>query len=120
MTAMCPYARGSATRVLQKRELHMPCSPASVSLLYPCDLTDAEWVHLAPLLPASARRGRPRSWALRLLVNAIFYVLRTGCAWRYLPREYPPGKPVIRKIYGYAAHPCSRYVRSSRHDAVGG
>jgi putative transposase len=68
----------------------MPCSPASVSLLYPCDLTDAEWVHLAPLLPASARRGRPRRWPLRLLVNALFYVLRTGCAWRYLPREYPP------------------------------
>jgi putative transposase len=33
-------------------------------------------------------------WALRLLVNAIFYALRTGCAWRYLPREYPPWQPV--------------------------
>src|SRR5262252_6937985 len=68
----------------------MPCSPVSVSVLYPCDLTDAEWGHLAPLLPAPARRGRPRSWPLRLLVNALFYVLRTGCAWRYLPRAYPP------------------------------
>jgi putative transposase len=61
-----------------------------MSLLYPCDLTDAEWTHLAPLLPAPAQRGRPRAWPLRLLVNALFYVLRTGCAWRYLPREYPP------------------------------
>ena len=68
----------------------MPCSPANASVLYPCDLTDAEWAHLAPLLPGPAQRGRPRHWALRLLVNAIFYVLRTGCAWRYLPREYPP------------------------------
>lgn len=68
----------------------MPCSPVSVAILYPCDLTDAEWAQLAPLLPVSARRGRPRSWPLRLLVNALFYVLRTGCAWRSLPREYPP------------------------------
>ena len=68
----------------------MPCSPACTSVLSPCDLTDAEWSQLAPLLPAPARRGRPRSWPLRLLVNALFYVLRTGCAWRYLPREYPP------------------------------
>ena len=68
----------------------MACSPVPASFLYPCDLTDGEWAQLAPLLPVPAQRGRPRRWALRLLVNAIFYVLRTGCAWRYLPREYPP------------------------------
>jgi transposase len=67
----------------------MPCSPVYAGSLYPCDLTDIEWAVLAPLLPAPARRGRPRAWPLRLLVNALFYVLRTGCAWRYLPREYP-------------------------------
>jgi putative transposase len=72
----------------------MPCSPVLASFLYPCDLTDAEWASLAPLLPEPARRGRPRRWALRLLVNAIFYLLRTGCAWRYLPREYPPWQTV--------------------------
>jgi putative transposase len=65
-------------------------APVPASFLYPCDLTDAEWVPLAPLGPDPARRGRPRRWALRLLVNAIFYVLRTGCPWRYLPREYSP------------------------------
>jgi putative transposase len=68
----------------------MPSPPAQPSCLYPCDLTDAEWASLAPLVPGPARHGRPRRWAWRLLVNAIFYVLRTGCAWRYLPREYPP------------------------------
>jgi putative transposase len=72
----------------------MPCSPMQASFLYPCDVTDAEWAHLLPLLPGPARRGRPYRWALRLLVNAIFYVLRTGCAWRYLPREYPPWQTV--------------------------
>src|SRR5262249_8980493 len=68
----------------------MPCSPVYAGSLYPCDLTEAEWAPLPALLPAPARRGRPRAWPLRLLVNALFYVLRTGCAWRYLPREYPP------------------------------
>jgi transposase len=65
-------------------------SPVYVPFLYPGDVTAVEWAHLAPLLPGPARRGRPRRWALRLLVNAIFYLLRTGCAWRALPREYPP------------------------------
>src|SRR5215510_3407625 len=78
----------------------MPCSPVPASFLYPCDLTDVEWAHLAPLLPEPARRGRPRRWALRLLLNAIFYVLRTGCAWRYLPREYPPWATVYTTFRG--------------------
>lgn len=68
----------------------MPCSPVYAGSLYPCDLTEAAWAQLEPLLPGPARRGRPRAWPLRLLVHALFYVLRTGCAWRYLPREYPP------------------------------
>jgi putative transposase len=72
----------------------MPCAPVHASFLYPCDLTDVEWAHLSSLLPGPARHGRPRRWAPRLLVNASFYVLRTGCAWRYLPREYPPWQTV--------------------------
>jgi hypothetical protein len=78
---------------LQRRDHLMLCSPASDPLLSPCELTDAEWTQLAPWFPGPARRGRPRSWPLRLLVNAVFYVLRTGCAWRALPREYPPWQP---------------------------
>jgi putative transposase len=72
----------------------MLCSPVHVPFLYPCDLTDVEWAHLSPLVPGPARRGRPRRWALRLLTNALFYLLRTGCAWRYLPHEYPPWQTV--------------------------
>jgi len=82
----------------------MPCSPASVSILYPCDLTAAEWTQLAPLLPAPARRGRPRRWSLRWLVNALFYVLRTGCAWRYLPREYPPWQTTYTTFRQWRLH----------------
>jgi putative transposase len=60
------------------------------SLAYSTDLTDAEWTLLTPLLPQPAgSRGRPRRHSLRTIVNAIFYVLRTGCAWRLLPRDWP-------------------------------
>jgi len=57
--------------------------------LYPCELSDAQAAVLHPLLPKPARRGRkPTAW--RRVLNAIFYVLRCGCAWRYLPKHYPP------------------------------
>jgi putative transposase len=82
----------------------MPCSPVPASCLYPCDLTDAEWASLAPLLPEPARHGRPRRWALRLLVNAIFYVPRTGCAWRDLPREDPPWQTVYTTFRRWRLH----------------
>jgi transposase len=54
-------------------------------LRYPSDLTDAEWQILAPLLPPPAETGRHRSWPMRELMNAIFFVLRGGCIWRMLP-----------------------------------
>lgn len=63
------------------------------SQLYPCDLLDAQADVLQPLLPKPARRGRkPTPW--RRVLNAIFYVLRTGCTWRYLPKQYPPWSTV--------------------------
>ena len=62
---------------------------------YPSDLSDAEWALLAPLLPSPAARGRPRKWPQRLIADAVFYLLRTGCAWRMLPREYLPWPTVF-------------------------
>jgi putative transposase len=56
--------------------------------VYPSDLNDAEWALLAPLIPTSKPNGRPRSSDMRRITNGVFYILRTGCAWRYLPREY--------------------------------
>ena len=68
---------------------------------YPSDLTDVQWQVIAPHLPAvvAKRRGRPRVWPLRWIVEAILYVDRTGCAWRYLPADFPPW----RTVYGYFA-----------------
>jgi putative transposase len=57
---------------------------------YPTDLTDAQWALLEPLLPAAKPGGRPRSADLREVVDAILYLLRTGCAWRMLPHDFPP------------------------------
>jgi putative transposase len=62
--------------------------------LYPSDLTDAEWEALQPYLPVIPRRGRPRTHSLRSILNAVFYLLRTGCPWRYLPRTFPPWSTV--------------------------
>ena len=61
---------------------------------YPSDLSDAEWAILGPLLPPVRPGGRPRAHPLREIVDAIRYVLRTGCQWRALPHEYPPWQTV--------------------------
>ena len=59
---------------------------------YDTDLNDAAWAWIAPYLPAARPGGRPRTTDLRAVLNAIFYLLRTGCQWRLLPRSVPaPG-----------------------------
>lgn len=63
---------------------------------YATSLTDAEWAVVAPFLPSPAQTGRPRRWPLRAIVDAILYGLRTGGAWRHLPREFPPWSMVHR------------------------
>jgi transposase len=61
---------------------------------YPSDLSDEEWIILAPLLSSTETRGRPPKWPLRHVADAVFYLLRSGCSWRMLPREYPPWQTV--------------------------
>jgi putative transposase len=62
--------------------------------LYSTDLSDAEWVCLEGLLPSPENEGRPRVHGLREILNAIFYVVKSGCAWRLLPHDFPPWKTV--------------------------
>src|SRR4051794_19922340 len=57
--------------------------------LYSTDLSDSAWKLIARLLPTARIGGRPRTTDLRAVLNAIFYLLRTGCQWRLLPREFP-------------------------------
>ena len=62
---------------------------------YATDLTDAEFALVAPHLPAPSRLGRPREVDLREVLDAILYLLRTGCPWRFLPKEFPPKSTVF-------------------------
>jgi putative transposase len=57
---------------------------------YPTDLTDAQWELIRPLLPKAKPGGRPRSVALREVLNGIFYIVRGGVPWRMLPHDLPP------------------------------
>src|SRR5258708_32083833 len=66
-----------------------------MNMCYPSDLTAGEWDALQPYLPAVPRHGRPRTHPLRTILNAVFYLLRTGCPWRYSPRTFPPAHPQI-------------------------
>jgi len=62
---------------------------------YPSDVTDEQWALIEPHIPVYPG-GRPRTTDLREVVDAIFYVLRTGCQWRYLPKDFPPKSTVWR------------------------
>ena len=57
---------------------------------YTSDLTDAQWERIAPLIPPAKPGGRPRTVAIRAILNAIFYRTKTGCQWRNLPHDLPP------------------------------
>jgi putative transposase len=63
-------------------------------LPYDTDLTDSEWAIIEPLLPPAKSGGRHRKTDLREVVNAIRYFLRSGCAWRLLPHDFPPWSTV--------------------------
>jgi transposase len=85
---------------------------------YPSDLTDEEWTQIKSLVPApksgQGRRGRPLKLDRRSLVNAIFYVDRTGCAWRYLPKNFGPWQTV----YGYFRQWSQDWTWTFIHDTV--
>ena len=59
-------------------------------LRYPSDLTDAEWAHVAPVIPPARRGGNRRHVDEREVVNGLMYILSTGCQWRAIPKDLPP------------------------------
>src|SRR6266566_2080392 len=60
---------------------------------YPSDLTDEQWALVEPFIPVFPG-GRPRATSMRDVLNAVFYLLKTGCQWRYLPKDFPPKSTV--------------------------
>ncbi|MGI4764103.1 MAG: transposase [Janthinobacterium lividum] len=65
----------------------------------PSNLTDPEWIVLQPLIPDAMPGGRPRKTDMRLAMNAILYLLRTGCPWHYLPRDGFPPRSTVYNIF---------------------
>ena len=61
--------------------------------LYETSLTEAQWAYLKPMLTKPSKRGRPPT-DRRCILNAILYVVKCGCPWRYLPTDFPPWKTV--------------------------
>src|ERR671913_1076640 len=61
---------------------------------YPTDLADTEWEYIEALLPVPENEGRPRLHSLREILDAIFYLLKSGCPWRLLPHDFPPWQTV--------------------------
>ena len=80
-------------------------APAATTRAYPSSLSNAEWAVLQPLVrrPATPQGGRPPKHPLRAIVDAIRYLVRTGCAWRLLPRDFPPPGAVYWWVAKWAA-----------------
>jgi len=79
---------------------------------YPSDLTDEEWEGLAPLMPRPGRRGRPREIDFREVINAVRYLVRSGCGWRMLPVHFGPWQTV----YGWFRELARRFLFQTIHD----
>ncbi|MEH2149088.1 MAG: IS5 family transposase [Nostoc sp.] len=81
---------------------------------YPSDLSDAEWLILGPLLPKPKGFGHPVEVDLREILNAIFYVQRTGCQWEMLPHDLPP----YTTVYGYFQKWQRKGIWQQIHDQI--
>lgn len=68
---------------------------------YPSDLTDREWALIAPLLPPARRGGRKRTTKLRTVMDGLLYIAASGCAWRMLPKDFPPMTTVQGYFYAW-------------------
>src|SRR5690242_13956699 len=84
---------------------------------YPSDLTDAEWASVQRYLPPLSTRGRRRTHSLRRILDAIFYVLRSGCAWRYLPSSFPPWQTVFYHFHRFRLQGKWRLLYTALHRA---
>lgn len=94
------------------------------SLPYSSSPTGTEWALITPLLPVSSRTGRPWRRPLRVIPDGIQYVLRTGCAWRHLPLDFPLCSTVHRRFLrlskaGVFERPAHALTLAARSGGVG-
>jgi len=82
--------------------------------IYPSTLTESEWSYLEKLIPGAARLGRPPKYPKRAVMDGIFYITRSGCGWRMMPKDLPPW----RICYYYFARWQKEGVWESIHDAL--
>ena len=85
---------------------------------YPSDLSDAEWALLEPLLASSERRRRPPKWPAQRVADAVFYLLRSGCAWRLLPHDFPPWKTVYHYFRAWRVDGTWERMRAALRERV--
>ncbi len=99
------------------------CTLSCMRKIYPTDLSDKEWAYLRSRLPSLPKAVRPRAHSLRDILDAIFYVLRSGCPWRMLPGDFPPWSTVyyhFRKFRrGGLWHRLFTVLRSAERQRVG-
>jgi transposase len=92
-TVVGPQERQPAPVASRQRQ-PPPAGQSRALPRYPSDLSDQEWALLEPLLPLAKPGGHPRTTDLREVLNALFYLDRTGCQWRALPKDFPPWSTV--------------------------
>jgi len=79
---------------------------------YPTDVSDQEWKLIEPLMPGVAHTGRPRKIDLRRVINALRYLVRSGCEWRMLPNDFPP----YQTVYYWFRRLIRRFLFRTIHD----
>jgi putative transposase len=85
---------------------------------YPSDVTDVQWALLEPLIPRARPGGRPRKTDLRQVINAVFYITRSGCSWRMLPHDFPPWKTVYNYFRDWREDGTWDHVLAALREAV--
>jgi transposase len=85
--------------------------------LYDTCLTDFQWEIVRPLLPDAATTGRPRT-CLRQVIDAIFYLTKSGCQWRLLPNEFPKWKTVYHHFRAWSRGDCWETINAALRDAL--
>jgi putative transposase len=80
---------------------------------YPCELNQTQWEYIKHFVPEARHGGRPRTTNIRDVINGILYVTNTGCAWRYLPKEFPPWKTVYDYFWRWSYQGVWRFIHDS-------